>query len=119
MSRTETLEKIAFLRKTRGTIDPDYVLELVSFAENDGELYRQSLRYINYNMGQFYKKGTFTLMQSAKGYKSFMDTAAMKYCRKFGDGVKFSSAERWSAAFEMAENNLVEMECGNFTESRA
>ncbi len=118
MKREERLEKIAFLRKTVGSIDPDMVLELVSFAENDGDLYRQSLRYINYNMGRFYKKGTFTLMKSAKGYKPFIDTAAMKYCREFGD-VVFSSADRWAAAFEIAENNLVEMEADNFTESRA
>ncbi len=119
MKRAESLEKMAFLRKRVGSIDPDMVLELVSFAENDGDLYRQSLRYINYSMGRFYKKGTFTLMQSAKGYKPFIDTAAMTYCRYFGDSVVFSSADRWAAAFEIAENNLVEMECGNFTESRA
>ena len=109
-----SLEKIAFLRTRVGAICPDSVNELIIFAENDGDLYRQSLKYINYNMGQFYKKGTFTLMESAKAYKPFIDTAA----KKFGRGWVFSSAERWSAAFEMAENNLIEMDAGNFTESR-
>ncbi len=108
------MNKQEFLKTRVGEISEISVRELVLFAENDGDLYRQSLRYINYNMGQFYKKGRFDLQEAVKGYKPFIDMAAKKY----GEESIFNSAEKWAAAYEMAENNLEEMKLGNFTESR-
>jgi len=108
------MDKQEFLKSRVGSISEISVRELVLFAENDGELYSQIRRYIDFNMGKFYRLGRFNLQHSVRGYKAFIDTAAKKY----GDDGIFSSAERWAAAYEMAESNLEEMKLGNFTESR-
>ena len=112
------MDKQEFLKSRVGGINDITVTDLVLFAVNDGDLYRQTKRYIDYNMGKYFKAGEFDIHKSAIIYKSFMDIAAKKYCREFGDMI-FTSAEKWAAAYQMAENNLIEMEAGNFTESRS
>lgn len=108
------MDKQEFLKSRVGSVNDVTVRELVLFATNDRDLYRQSRRYINYIMGEFYKKGEFDIQESVKVYKTFIDMAAKKY----GEAGIFNSAERWAAAYEIAESNLEEMRCGNFTESR-
>lgn len=106
------MDKQEFLRTRIGGINDITVRELVLAAGNDGDLYREQLQYIVKNMGNFYKKGTFDLHKSVIIYRYFMDSVAKKY----GENGIFSSAEKWAAAYEMAEDNLEEMKVGNFTE---
>lgn len=108
------MDKQEFLKTRVGGINEITVRELVLFATNDGDLYREALQDIHANMGKFYKKGGFDLLKSVASYRWFMDRAAKKYGE---DGV-FSSAEKWAAAYEIAESNFEEMKIGNFTESR-
>ncbi|MCK5193806.1 MAG: hypothetical protein KAQ71_08355 [Desulfobulbaceae bacterium] len=103
-----------FLKTRVGGINETTVRELLLFAENDGELYRQSLAHLHASMGKFYTKGEFDLHKSVISHRSFMDRAAKKYGE---DGI-FSSAEKWAAAYEMAEQNLEEMKLGHFIEMR-
>lgn len=113
------MNKQEFLKSRVGGISDISVRELVLFAKNDSELYQQTLKYINSNMGKSYKDGRYDLHKAVVAYRSFMDRAAKAYAGEssaYGQDGVFTSAEKWAAAYEMAEDNLAEMKLGNFTE---
>jgi hypothetical protein len=101
-------------------VNDDEVRELTLYADNDGDLYRQSAVPIMRNLTRKYRKGVYDPELAVKLWKYHADRAAKKYGKEHGndDGFKiFSPAVRMAAAREFAENWTAELEAGNAMES--
>lgn len=88
-----------------GPADEHAATELVLYAENDGDLYRQMLRPIESNLIKKARKGTYDSKLALKAWVGFADAAAKKYAKEFaspGDWNKiFTPATRHMAAKEI------------------
>ena len=69
-------------RRSQG--DKTAARELVLYAQNDGDLYRQQGHPIALNLLRKLKKGTYDSALSEKLWFYFATTAAKKYVREFG-----------------------------------
>ena len=102
-------------------VDEDALRELELYAENDGDLYRQSYMPIAKNLSKKFKKGVYNEDLAKKVWKYHADRAAQKYGKEFGEGTKdglrmFSPDTRRALAAELEESWRSEMELGNFME---
>lgn len=80
--------------------NPRHVEELVLYAENDGDLYRQRRQAIEKNLQSKFDKGTYVADKAVKLWRYFTDEAAKKYAKEYGGS--FSAADRQAAALEFA-----------------
>lgn len=87
--------------------NPHHVRELVLYAENDGDLYRQRRQPIEKNLQRKFDKGTYVADKAVKLWRYFADDAAKKYVKEWG-GV-FSVADRNAVALEFALQHHAEM----------
>ena len=78
--------------------------ELVLYATNDGDLYRQRVLPIVANLARKVKKGTFDATLSVKLWRYLADDAAKKYRSDFRMSGGFDPATREAAAREFAEH---------------
>lgn len=95
--------------------------ELMLYAENDGDLYRQSYMPIAKNLSRKFKKGVYDSTLAVKLWKYHMDRAAKKYGKEHASGEKeglqmFTPADRIEAARNIEDSWRQEMEAGNFME---
>jgi hypothetical protein len=101
--------------------ESDESLELVLYAENDGDLYRQSAVPVMKNLSRKFAKGIYDHELAKKLWKYHTDRAAKKYGKEHGndDGFAiFSPADRREAAAEMADSWQEELKAGNAMESQ-
>lgn len=99
----------------------DAAHELMLYAENDADLYRQSFIPIVKNLEKKYAKGTYDPELAKKLWKYHADRAAAKYGLEHGngDGLKiFSPSVRREVAAQLQADHYAEMEAGNFHESK-
>jgi len=87
-----------------GPTDEHAATELVLFAENDGDLYRQMKRPIELNLIKKLKNGTYKHALAVKAWTNFADTAAKKYAKEF------ASAREWNLIFTPATRRLAGQE---------
>lgn len=87
--------------RTPKEVDEIAVRELVLYAENDADLYRQSALPIIANLQRKVKKGTYDAELAIKLWRYHADRAAKKYIQEF-DG-EFSPATRNAAAKEFRD----------------
>ncbi len=87
-----------------GAADQHAAVELVLFAENDGDLYRQMRKPIETNLLKKYKAGTYSHTLALKAWMNFADTAAKKYSKEYG------SPGDWSRVFTPATRRLAATE---------
>ena len=87
--------------RTPKEVDEVAVRELVLYAENDADLYRQSASPIIANLQRKVKKGTYDAELAIKLWRYHADRAAKKYIQEF-DG-EFSPATRNAAAKEFRD----------------
>jgi len=87
--------------RTPKEVDEVAVRELVLYAENDADLYRQSALPIIANLQRKVKKGTYDAELAIKLWRYHADRAAKKYIQEF-DG-EFSPATRNAAAKEFRD----------------
>lgn len=96
-----------------GAADQDAAVELVLFAENDGDLYRQMRKPIETNLLKKYKAGKYDHTLALKAWMNFADTAAKKYSKEYGSpgdwNRVFTPATRKLAATEMRDTYEREM----------
>ena len=102
-------------------VDDDALRELELYAENDGDLYRQSYMPIAKNLSKKFQKGVYNEDLAKKVWKYHADRAAQKYGKEFCEGTKdglrmFSPDTRRALAAELEESWRSEMELGNFME---
>lgn len=90
--------------------------ELVLYADNDADLYRQSATPIMINLTRKWNKEIYDSERAVKLWKYHADRAAKKYASDFG--YKFSVAERKEAAREFEADWKAELESGNGMEKR-
>ena len=99
----------------------DEARELELFADNDGQLYRQSGVPIMKNLSKKFKKGTYDSALAAKLWKYHADSAAKKYSQDHSTGddwkTMFTPRDRMEMARSMEDSWKSEMEAGNFMES--
>jgi hypothetical protein len=98
-------------------VDHDMVRDLVLYADNDGDLYRQSTAPVQKNLSKKWVKGTYNHDLAIKLWKYHADRAAKKYAQEFGGGVA-SPAVRKAAAKEFADAWHAELEAGNLHEGK-
>lgn len=67
-----------------GMVDKHAVRDLILFADNDGDLYRQSYTPIVANLKKKMAKGKFDAAKSVTLWKYHADRAAQKYTKEFG-----------------------------------
>lgn len=87
--------------RTPKEVDEVAVRELVLYAENDADLYRQSALPIIANLQRKVKKGTYDAELAIKLWRYHADRAAKEYIQEF-DG-EFSPATRNAAAKEFRD----------------
>lgn len=97
----ESKEDIQEAGRTPQGVDEVAVRELVLYAENDGDLYRQSALPIIANLQRKVKKGTYDPELAIKLWRYHADRAAKKYTQEH-DG-EFSPATRTAAAKEFRD----------------
>jgi len=90
----------------------DEAHELVLFADNDANLYRQKDAFLA-NMHRKMKRGTYDPAQGKKLWMYFVDRAAKAYVKEFGGGawnVIFPRSARLEAAehYEKEERGMIE-----------
>lgn len=97
-------------RRPRGTPDEHLVRELVLYAQNDGDLYRQRVQPIMANLRKKMEKGTYDPEKAIKVWQYLADDAAKRYTKEFGNngphggfGI-FSPADRYEAAVEFRDD---------------
>jgi len=99
----------------------DEARELELFADNDGQLYRQSGVPIMKNLSKKFKKGTYDPELGVKLWKYHADSAAKAYSQEHSTGddwkTMFTPAVRMEMARSMEASWRSEMEAGNFMES--
>ncbi len=98
----------------------DEAHELMLYAENDADLYRQSYVPVAKNLEKKYSKGVYDPELAKKLWKYHADRAAAKYGMDHGngDGLKiFSPSVRREVAAQLQADHYAEMEAGNFHES--
>ncbi len=97
--------------------------ELQLYIENDSTLYTQQTVCIQRNLSRKHKKGTYDHSLAPKLWKYLADNGAKKYTREFvlKDNYKensfgvFTPDLRREAAQSMADDYLMELEAGNYT----
>ena len=97
----------------------DDARELMIYAENDADLYRQSAVPIMKNLSRKHNKGMYDNAKGQKLWKYHADRAAKKYGMEHsvGDGLKiFPPSVRMEMAREMESDWFSEMEAGNYME---
>ena len=92
----------------------DDARELINYAENDGQLYRQSAVPIMKNLTKKYKKDIYDSNMAQKLWKYHADRAAKKYAKE--NGGTFSVSVRKEVAQQMERDWHSEMKSGNFME---
>jgi hypothetical protein len=100
--------------------DKDAAREIELYADNDSQLYFQMKRPILINLGNKYKKGTYSIEKAAKLWRYFIDAALKKYNKEFGSrGDKWfellNTHDRQLLALEYAQATKDEFDLGNFT----
>jgi len=98
----------------------DEARELALYAENDGDLYRQSAEPVMRNLSKKFKKGVYDHELAAKLWKYHADRAAKSYGKEHGndDGFAiFSPSVRREVAQYFADSWQSELEAGNAMES--
>ena len=100
--------------------DKDAAREIQLYADNDSQLYFQMKRPILINLGNKYKKGTYSIEKAAKLWRYFIDAALKKYNKEFGSrGDKWfellNTHDRQLLALEYAQETKDEFDLGNFT----
>ena len=80
--------------------NPRHVEELVLYAGNDGDLYRQRRQPIEKNLQSKFDKGDYVADKAVNLWRYFTDEAAKKYAKEYGGS--FSVADRQAAALELA-----------------
>jgi hypothetical protein len=92
----------------------DEVDELVLYATNDADLYRQRIQPIIKNLQKKVKKGIYDKNKALVMWKRVADEAAKKYLREFGspgDGNNvFTVQDRKEAAKDIADKYKEEIE---------
>lgn len=84
--------------------------ELVLYAENNGDLYRQRIQPVLVNLRKKLSKKTYDANKALVLWKYVADDAAQRYTKEFGSGGTngsygiFSPEDRRIAAKELAEN---------------
>jgi hypothetical protein len=81
------------------------VRELTLFAQNDGDLYRQSQQPIEANLSKKVANGSYDHDKAVKAWGYHADRAAVAYGKQFGGNGKqmFSPADRRAAAQHFAD----------------
>jgi len=109
--RARTGRSGGYLRRNPGVRsqgDKHAAHELVLYAENDGDLYRQQKRPIELNLLRKKQKGTYRSDLSEKLWFYFATTAAKKYVKEFGSPgdmqYVFTAETRRMAAHQMRLN---------------
>ena len=92
----------------------DDARELINYAENDGQLYRQSAVPIMKNLTKKYKKDIYDSNMAQRLWKYHADRAAKKYAKE--NGGTFSVSVRKEVAQQMERDWHSEMKSGNFME---
>ena len=92
----------------------DDARELLMYAENDGQLYRQSAVPIMKNLTRKFKKDNYDTALAQKLWKYHADRAAKKYAKE--NGGAFSVSVRKEVAKQMESDWHDEMKSGNFME---
>jgi len=100
----------------------DHVRELVIYAQNNPDLYRQHIVPVQRNLTKKYDKGVYDHNKAVKLWKYVADDAAMRYAKEYGSpDIKwsnmFSVADRIEAAKHMADNWQSELDAGNKMEA--
>jgi hypothetical protein len=75
--------------------------ELFLYATNDGELYRHMVKPIMENLRKKMAKGIYEKEKAVDAYYHVATEASNKYWKDFG--YRFSVADRFTAAVEMAD----------------
>jgi hypothetical protein len=105
--------------KVSGVAISDEGYELMLYAENDGQLYKQRVVPIHKNLNKKKKAGKFDIKLAAKLFRYFVVEAAKKYAKEnaSGDYKKIFSKKDIDAVAEIfAKNYDIEYEAGNITE---
>lgn len=101
----------------KSQVDHVAATELLLYADNTRELYRQKVG-IEKNLEKMYKKGTYDAKKAPKAWLHWMDAAAKRYHKEFGGMGRwsdmFNKSTREAAAKEAAENWEAEAALGNF-----
>jgi len=101
------------------SIDSD---ELVLFADNDFNLYRQSTVPIQKNLSKKWKAGKYDHKLAIKLWMNHANRAAKAYAKEFASASEwntiFSVKDRKEAAKEFADNWKDELEAGNLHEEK-
>ena len=76
--------------------------ELVLYAENTGDLYRNSIQPAIESLAKKYRKGVYDKNRAVDLYYYIATEAAKMYSREFG--YNFSVTDRYTAAVELEES---------------
>lgn len=87
-------------RQLRGATE---VRELELYADNDGDLYRQQRQPIEKNLAKKMAKGVYDRSKAEKLWMYFVDNAAKKYVKEFGD----ERGLPWHKMFSMSDRREV------------
>lgn len=91
-----------------GAADEHAATELVLYAENDADPYRQMRRPIELNLIKKYKAGKYNRELAVKLWGYLADEAAKRYAKEYGSN--FSYADRWNVMFTPATRRLAATE---------
>lgn len=96
-------------RKHRRRNPSEAARELALYIVNDGDLYRQNIKYVIANLAKKIKKGKYDPKLALKLWKHSADWGAQKYTKEFGGSGNgsygsFNATDRRDAAAELQEH---------------
>ena len=121
---TDTKSHNVNIRVMSGVKRKRSIGDLPTYKDKDAareiQLYFQMKRPILINLGNKYKKGTYSIEKAAKLWRYFIDAALKKYNKEFGSrGDKWfellNTHDRQLLALEYAQETKDEFDLGNFT----
>lgn len=82
--------------------------ELEVYAINDRNIYFYQIKPVIANLNKKYVKGNFDATQAIVAFYHVATVASNKYLKDFG--YKFSVTERWTAAYNLLQNYMEDIE---------
>jgi hypothetical protein len=131
MKITKTLIEQLVRKQLNGylkeSLGGDDAQELMLYAENDGDLYRQRYQPIVKNLLAKKKRGVYDFAKSIQLWMYFVNAAAQKYNKEFGTPdvpwnkvfdkqTRLEVAKHFAEQFEQEEGQGLEEKCGDLEE---
>lgn len=82
--------------------------ELELYADNESNIYFNHIKPVISNLQKKYVKGRFDGTKAIVAFYHVATAASNKYFKEFG--YKFSVTERWTAAYNLLQNYMEEIE---------